>query len=210
MHIELKRVLFEGLVLAVIGLAFGLAANHFSPRGLALTRNYFPELQKAESSVRESGRTDRTQAAEAPGAVGAALSDAVTQRLEQRGLQPIDSETARQLFEDPQRAQELIIFVDARDDSHYRQGHIPGAYQFDRIYPEKHLLAVLPACLNALKIVVYCAGGECEDSEFAAMALRDAGVSAERLFVYAGGMHDWTANGRPVEIGEQRSGNLQR
>jgi rhodanese-related sulfurtransferase len=61
-------------------------------------------------------------------------------------------------------------------------------------------------CLAAEKIVVYCAGGDCEDSRFAAILLRDAGVAPEKLFVYSGGLHAWTAAGLPVESGERRSG----
>ena len=103
----------------------------------------------------------------------------------------------------------LFVFIDARDDRHYEEGHVPGAYQFDRYYPEKHLPAVLPACLTAMKVVVYCTGGSCEDSEFAALALKEAGVPQDRLLVYAGGMTEWGANGWPVEAGERQSGNLQ-
>ena len=84
----------------------------------------------------------------------------------------------------------------------------PGRTSLIAYYPEKHLLTVLPACLNATKVVVYCGGGECEDSEFAALALKEAGVPQERLFVYAGGMTEWATNGVPVELGERKSGNL--
>ena len=39
---ELKRVLLEALVVSTAGLVFALVANFASPRGLSLTRNYFP------------------------------------------------------------------------------------------------------------------------------------------------------------------------
>jgi rhodanese-related sulfurtransferase len=113
------------------------------------------------------------------------------------------------LYQDPPRAQELIVFVDARDDSRYQEGHVPGAYPFDRYYPENQLPGVLPPCQMAEVIVVYCGGGDCDDSEFAAVALRDAGIPAERLGVYAGGMTEWVAQGLPVEIGPRGSGNIQ-
>ena len=67
---------------------------------------------------------------------------------------------------------------------------------------------VLPACLNAQKVVVYCNGGSCDDSEFAAIMLRDAGVPRENVFVYAGGFNEWKSNGQPVETGARRSGQL--
>jgi hypothetical protein len=61
------------------------------------------------------------------------------------GIATITSAQALAWFRDPQYQQELIVFVDARDSKHYEQGHIPGAFEFDRYYPEKHLFTVLPA-----------------------------------------------------------------
>ena len=42
-------------------------------------------------------------------------------------------------------------------------------------------------CQAAEQVVVYCTGGECEDSDTAAILLRDAGVPTAKLFVYGGG-----------------------
>jgi len=56
--------------------------------------------------------------------------------------------------------------------------------------------------------VVYCTGGECEDSEFAALALIGVGIPKERFFVYVGGMSEWAAHGLPFEVGERNSGNI--
>ena len=39
---QAKKVLWEGLLVAVIGSAFAFAANEISPRGLRLTTDYFP------------------------------------------------------------------------------------------------------------------------------------------------------------------------
>ncbi|HWH72296.1 MAG TPA: rhodanese-like domain-containing protein, partial [Candidatus Sulfotelmatobacter sp.] len=59
-------------------------------------------------------------------------------------------------------------------------------------------------------IVVYCNGGNCEDSELAATMLRDAGIPKDKLLVYGGGMTEWTTNGLPVELGQRKSGNLRK
>jgi len=201
---ELKRVLLEASVVTIVGLAFALAANLVSPRGLSLRRNYFPQTGLAAAGIATVSNVTILARGTNP-----AGRETVVARLKDKGLRPIDSKEALQLFHDPQHEQELIVFVDARDDRHYQEGHIPGAYQFDRYYPEKHLPAVLPACLNATTIVVYCAGGNCEDSRFAAVALRDAGVAQERLFVYAGGMTEWAANGLPVEVGGRKSSKMR-
>lgn len=206
---ELKRVLVETLVVAGIGLAFALVANLASPRGLSLTRNYFPEAGKNAARMASSVDSNVIVTAIPANRAGESTLESVAVRLEAKGLQLIDIKGAQQLFRDPQYEQELTVFVDARDDRHYLEGHIPGAYQFDRYYPEKHLPQVLPACLNAMTVMVYCTGGDCEDSEFAAVALRDAGVAPNRLLVYAGGMTEWVRNGLPVELGGRNSGNLR-
>ena len=200
---EFKRILLEALVVAAMGLAFALLANLASPRGLSLTRNYFPGTTHGSDSSANSKVTPATNGD------GHVAQNSVAARLKEKGLRLIDREKALQLFRDPQYELESIVFVDARDDRHYAEGHVPGAFQFDRYYPEKHLPAVLSACQNATSIVVYCTGGDCEDSEFAALTLKDSGVPVERLAVYAGGMTEWVANGLPVEIGERRSGTLR-
>src|SRR5206468_11489654 len=123
--------------------------------------------------------------------------------------QVVDGQQALALFKDPHYEQGQIIFIDARNDDQYRQGHIPGAYLFDHIYPEKYLPAVLPACTAAQQIVVYCHGGDCELSEFAAELLRgSAGVPNEKLFIYAGGINSWQAHKLPVESGDRKSGQI--
>jgi glucose-6-phosphate-specific signal transduction histidine kinase len=83
------------------------------------------------------------------------------------------------------------------------------AYQLDHYYPERYLPTVLPACQTAQRIVVYCNGGDCEEGEFTALTLRSAGLPAERLGVYFGGMTEWATNGLPVELGARKSGNLR-
>ena len=188
----------------MLGLIAALAANALSPRGLGLSRNYFPDAgspRRIESSSAGSNH---------PVILPANPSGDVAQRLQQRGLQLIANHEVVELYRDPRYEQGLLIFIDARDDQHYAAGHIPGAWPLDRFRPEQYLPAVLPACLTALKVVVYCNGGECEDSEFAAIMLREAGVPREALFVYAGGITEWKANRLPVETGVRGSGELHQ
>ena len=103
-----------------------------------------------------------------------------------------------------------MLLIDARDDQHYEAGHIPGAWQFAHYHPDQYLPSILPACMGAQKVVVYCNGGACEDSEFAAIMLRDAGVPGDNLFVYAGGISEWMTTGQAVETGARRSGSLSK
>ncbi len=78
-----------------------------------------------------------------------------------------------------------------------------------QLYPEKHLPTVLQACLNAATVVVYCTGGDCEDSEFVALSLAEASVATKNFRVYAGGFNEWSAQGLPMETGARHSGELK-
>jgi len=114
-----------------------------------------------------------------------------------------------QFFRDPRREQDWVIFIDARNEEHYRAGHIPGAYLFDRFQQEHYITNVLQVCLTAQQIVFYCNGGDCDDSEHAAIMLRDSiGIPKEKVFVYGGGISEWATNGFPIELGARNSGQL--
>jgi rhodanese-related sulfurtransferase len=124
-------------------------------------------------------------------------------------LQLVDGDQAVKLFHDPRFKQNGIVFIDARDESHYQEGHIPGACEFDPYHPDKYLGTILTICRAAEQIVVYCTGGDCDDSETAAILLRNVGVANQKLFIYAGGITEWTDNNLPVETGARNSGSLR-
>lgn len=198
------RVLRESVLVILVGAALALLANQVSPFGLALTQNYFPAAAKTEPA------SPARDAATAPKPAAAAREDP-SSPPRPGGITPqmIALDEAVQLFRGPDYARELVVFVDARNAKQYAAGHIPGAYHFDRYRPEEHLPAVLPACLTAQRVVVYCTGGQCEDSHFAARQLEESGVPAERLAVFAGGIAEWTSNKLPLETGVRHSGMMQ-
>jgi rhodanese-related sulfurtransferase len=199
---EIRTIVVEAAIVVIAGLGIGLAANALSPRGLALSRNYFP------------GGTNR--AAAAPGPVQAVPSPAGTnessesaqlsERLRGKGLQELKLNQVKILFRDPRRQDGRIVFVDARNPDDYQEGHIPGAYELDPYHPDRELETVLPICQAADEVVVYCTGGDCEDSDTAAILLRDDGVPGEKLFVYGGGFKAWEAAHLPVETGARNNG----
>ena len=190
--------------MAVIGAALAFVANGLSPHGLDLTRDYFPGT-KVASPAPVAG-TNLTVAAAAPTNSPLELLSA---RLRDNGLQLAGSNQVVQLFHDPRREQDGVIFIDARDDEHYRAGHIPGAYLFDRFQAENYLTNVLQVCLIAQQIVFYCNGGDCDESEHTAIFLRDSiPIPKEKVFVYGGGLNEWTTNGLPIEVGARNSGQF--
>ncbi len=195
------RVLLEALIVLGAGVVFAFTANLVSPRGLVLARNYFPAgINRPVAATTNVAGTDIP-----------ALSPAqlLAARLQEQGLNLVDGRQALQLFRDPRFQQGAIVFVDARDEQHYREGHIPRACEFDPYRPEKYFAAVLPLCQTAEQIVVYCNGGDCDDSESAALTLRDVGIATNKLFVYGGGITEWTTNNLPIETGERNSGKLR-
>jgi len=202
-----RNVLLEALLVAAAGIVLAFGANLVSPRGLALTRNYFPAgISRPVPAATSVGSPHDMAGTNPPASSPAQLLAA---RLKEQGLQSVDGHQAAQLFHAPRFQQGGIAFIDARDEQHYREGHIPGASEFDPYYPEKYFPTVLPVCQAAEQIVVYCNGGDCDDSESAAITLRDVGIANQKLFIYTGGITEWTTNGLPVEIGGRNSGNLR-
>ena len=196
----MRKLLLEGLVVAAIGAVLAFVANALSPRGLQLDRVYFPQPGAAQLSLK------------APASNTNSAAELVAAKIRGFGLQPADSNRVSQLFNDPRREADLVVFIDARDQPDYRQGHIPGAFEFYNPYMDKYLDAVGPACQIAQQVVVYCHGGDqCDDSIQTAITLRDVlHVPNQSLFVYGGGFAEWCANRLPVEIGERKSGQMRQ
>ena len=201
------KILREAVLVAVVGATFAFAANRISPRGLALARNYFPT--GTNNAMRVSPVANPPEAV--PGTNAAVLSSPPPRTVpkQPQELQVVDRLRAVELFHNSHLKAGAIVFIDARDEEHYQAGHIPGAYEFDPYHPEKYFSAVLPVCQAAEHIVVYCNGGDCGDSKTAALLLRDVGVANQKLFIFGGGITEWTNNQLPVEIGDRNSGNLK-
>jgi rhodanese-related sulfurtransferase len=199
-------VLLEAALVVLAAAVFALAANELSPRGLKLARNYFPAGSNQSAPLPKPKPLRPPPAVAATNAAPAA--DETDQRLKGKGLQPIHRAEAERLFHDPRYPQGLLVFVDARDEDHFHEGHIPGAYELDPYYPEKQLGNVFPPCQAADQVIIYCNGGDCDDADSAAILLRDSGVAANKLFVYGGGYTEWTDNHLPVERGERNSGDI--
>ena len=187
-------------VVGLSGIALGLMANALSPRGLKLTRDYFPSgPQVGRGSLPAVASREGRVPAEPPSSPTPPTSPKPASGVTKRGLPLASHEEVERLFRDPRRAQGLILFVDARSDARYASGHIPGAKQFDHYHPEQGIADILPATQVAEQIVVYCSGGECEDSELVVLDLIALGVPAEKLVVYGGGITEWAARGLPLE-----------
>jgi rhodanese-related sulfurtransferase len=97
------------------------------------------------------------------------------------------------------------LFLDARRTNVYEQGHIAGARPFsvwesDADEKVKGLWEQRQDPKEqALPIVIYCTGGDCEDSHMLAQKLWGAQFS--NIYVYKDGFPDWQAKGGAVHAG---------
>lgn len=190
----LRTTLRQACVVALAGVVTGLLANAVSPRGLSLSRNYFPD-------------TPAPAATPAPaGASPVARTPSAAPARSKRGLPLIDQKRATELFRDPRRTEGLILFVDARAAEPYARGHIPGAYPLDHYRLELTIADLIGVAQLAQEIVVYCNGGDCEDSDLAAADLQQFGVPVSKISIYGGGFDEWQRSKLPVETGARGSG----
>jgi rhodanese-related sulfurtransferase len=88
------------------------------------------------------------------------------------------------------------LILDARRTKDYEQGHIAGARSIS--VWESDVDAKVTALVNegrdgAIPVVLYCSGGDCEDSHMLAQKLFGAGF--ENLLVYQDGWPDWQRRG---------------
>ena len=95
------------------------------------------------------------------------------------------------------------LFVDAREEDEYLEGHIKGALlmPFDVASGDPAMLENLDT--GGRPIVVYCGGGACELSMSLAWELIYAGH--ERVMVYMGGYGEWEEAGYPIQKGGEHA-----
>ena len=91
-----------------------------------------------------------------------------------------------------------VVWIDARHDRAFREGHIPGAQLLnwsgwdEQIGP---LIASLPTG-DGVRIMVYCSSAYCESSHEIASRLRQA-TGRSDIYVLYDGWRAWQARGEP-------------
>ncbi len=94
-----------------------------------------------------------------------------------------------------------VPFLDARRTSDYEEGHVAGARPFSAWESDvdEKVMALLAERDGQEPLVVYCSGGDCEDSHLLAQKLWGAGFND--ILVYRDGYPDWVKRGGPVRSG---------
>ena len=90
-----------------------------------------------------------------------------------------------------------VLFVDARSQNDYENGHIPGAVSLPVGQFEERIESFLNRYPAEQTIVTYCSGRTCEDSHDLAQSLSDVGFTNVRIFI--DGFPGWEAEGYPIE-----------
>ncbi len=219
----------EVIILAALGAGVGFGANWLRGEERIIVKHaYFrPRASNApsdqptgrKSGVKTPPGSDSSSSAAAGGAVettsgeadGAAAAAGAAAHHLAHEFQTINTEQIEGLLEDAEAGYPVAI-IDARGDGDYEEGHIPGALQCDPYQPTRFLPLVKSYVTSAEKIIVYCAGGNCEDSVEVCRTLEfELFVERARLYLYEGGWHDWSdrglrfEKGRPNELEESNA-----
>jgi rhodanese-related sulfurtransferase len=89
------------------------------------------------------------------------------------------------------------LFVDARQQESFDDGHIPGAVSLPVGRFDDYIDSFMSEYLPAQPIVVYCSGRTCEDSHQLAQLLIGFGFTDVRVFI--DGFPGWESKGYEVE-----------
>jgi rhodanese-related sulfurtransferase len=90
-----------------------------------------------------------------------------------------------------------VLFVDARSQDNYEDGHIPGAVSLPVGQFDEQIESFLSRHSANARIVTYCSGRTCEDSHNLARLLSDVGFTHVSVFI--DGFPGWEAQGFPIE-----------
>ena len=215
---SLKRALLDLVLLGGLSIAIGFGVNSVRERGaIKPTKNYFdksapmtsrpkaklpPPMPNQTNTPSTTGTiTAATNTPSAPKQPGSAEAEN-TKHL-QHDYQEIDFGELLKVFQDPATAQGLNLFVDARKPDLYEEGHIPGAMQCDPYEPDDALDGIVARANGVERVIVYCGGGDCEDSIFMCRELVEAGLPYDSIFLYPGGWKEWSANHMPAQAGRE-------
>lgn len=210
----IKQAIIELMLLTLASVGVALAANEIRERkAIDLTKDYFkkssdaprhatdlePKANTAASPVAKSAdpkhpATTARSSTEKP-------TPAPARKHIEHDFQTVTVDEAHEILDDPKTGQGLNVFVDARDDENFAEGHIPGAIQCFPYEIQLCIDRVSAAAMGAEKVIVYCGGGDCEDSIFMSRELQDMGVPYDAIYLFEGGWKEWSAKGLHTEKG---------
>jgi len=184
-----RTLLGEAALIAVTVLALAIVVNAALGKGISLTKNYFPATQ---AQATPEGHAGDSQASEQ----GTSSSSGKLQHE----FESSDLATTQAWQPYAGQADSGVVILDARSEKLFLTGRIPGStlcyhYQSDRYIPD-----LLPTLKAADVIIIYCAGGDCEDSiQLATDLVYAHGVSKQAISIFEGGWEEWIEAGLEVQ-----------
>ncbi len=103
-----------------------------------------------------------------------------------------DLETAKALYDSE------AVFVDARSEDDYQEGHVKGAISLPAWEYLSHIEAFRNTVPLEMTIVTYCSGRECDDSHDLAQQLLMEGYVDVQVFI--DGYPAWQEGGLPTSV----------
>ena len=182
----------QALVLIALATGAGLGLNATRETGkVDLRRDYFPPIPPAPPQDTPASDPNR------------AAPPAATNTPPASPFEIVNLDAVLALFEHPNASLGLHVFIDARDDQHYEAGHVPGAIQCDHYRLEQFLPTVVSIAAAAEKVIVYCNGGECEDSLAVCGDLLQADIPRAKILLFKEGWQAWIKAGLPQSEGRE-------
>ncbi len=200
-----NAALLSGAVtILLVAVLVALASNSVrSSHAIDLGRDYFPKRPEVSTS-NGSGDSDPT-----PVVTATDTGDQIPPHPDD-GIQRLSFDDARDNFNSAEEefeatGESIYVFVDARSRELYEESHIPGAAWLYHYESEELIEDLRPELEMAFFVIVYCNGGDCDDSIHLATDLSSLyGIPTENIYVYEGGLNQWVENQMPVTSGTER------
>lgn len=185
----------QGLLLAGLALFAAVVSNLLaSPQRRLAWVGQYPDALKLPARKESGGAATAAEVASSPAAPVA--TDKTFPPHPDRPSADLSGEDALLLHS------RGTMFIDARRSKVFEEGHIKGARSFPvwESDIDARVKALYEEGLDqSAPVVVYCSGGNCEDSHMLAQKLYMVGF--DNVLVYTGGFPDWEARKAPVAKG---------
>lgn len=187
-HVSSARpILIQVVAIVGLGLALGVA-DAFVVRPLKTERVAPPPPTVPDTPAPTLSSTPTTAAPSVPGAAFTPTSQ------EAMPAGHITLAVAKRLF-DAQGA----TFIDARKMDLFEASHIPGAFKIELHDFEQGNPPILMMIPRGAQLIIYCTGGNCDESEKVAKMLQGSGYP--QSYVLHDGLPGWQGMGWPTEQG---------
>ena len=113
----------------------------------------------------------------------------INEKMSDPIIREISIDIAKNLFD------QNMLFVDARSEEYYLDGHIPKAVCNDNL--DSLITKIEKQVAIDDGFVVYCSDDDCGSSEELAYLLQEQGFS--NIYLFNGGWKQWVDNNLPIE-----------